>query len=163
MLCSQVCSAACCAPHRMRANARPARSRPASSTRWTMYRRRWLRLLNGAQHVGVIAINLVYPVLVFRAVDTPVDGRLQSARHGHLVACHRNLPAGVPLWPGRHRLHVSGDAHRHLSCAVAARGAAWRTADGVRHDDLRRACWKQRLRRCSTACGRSSRRRFPAW
>ena len=30
-------------------------------------------LLNGAQHVGVIAINLVYPVLIFRAVDTPVD------------------------------------------------------------------------------------------
>ena len=30
-------------------------------------------LLNGAQHVGVIAINLVYPVLVFRAADTPVD------------------------------------------------------------------------------------------
>lgn len=30
-------------------------------------------LLNAAQHVGVIAINLVYPVLIFRAVDTPVD------------------------------------------------------------------------------------------
>ena len=30
-------------------------------------------LLNAAQHVGVIAINLVYPVLIFRAVDTPVE------------------------------------------------------------------------------------------
>src|SRR3954467_6190517 len=30
-------------------------------------------LLNGAQHVGVIAINLVYPVLIFRAAGTPVE------------------------------------------------------------------------------------------
>jgi xanthine permease XanP len=30
-------------------------------------------LLNAVQHVGVIAINLVYPVLIFRAVDTPVE------------------------------------------------------------------------------------------
>src|SRR3954465_8111509 len=30
-------------------------------------------LLNAAQHVGVIAINLVYPVLIFRAVDAPVE------------------------------------------------------------------------------------------
>jgi xanthine permease XanP len=29
--------------------------------------------LNGAQHVGVIAINLVYPLLVFRVVDAPVQ------------------------------------------------------------------------------------------
>ena len=29
-------------------------------------------ILNGAQHVGLIAINLVYPLLIFRAVDTPV-------------------------------------------------------------------------------------------
>jgi NCS2 family nucleobase:cation symporter-2 len=29
--------------------------------------------LNAVQHVGVIAINLVYPVLIFRAVDTPVE------------------------------------------------------------------------------------------
>ena len=28
--------------------------------------------LNAVQHVGVIAINLVYPVLIFRVVDTPV-------------------------------------------------------------------------------------------
>ena len=28
--------------------------------------------LNAVQHVGVIAINLVYPVLIFRAADTPV-------------------------------------------------------------------------------------------
>jgi xanthine permease XanP len=30
-------------------------------------------LFNGIQHVGLIAINLVYPVLIFRAVDTPVE------------------------------------------------------------------------------------------
>lgn len=29
--------------------------------------------LNGAQHVGLIAINLVYPLLVFRVVDAPVQ------------------------------------------------------------------------------------------
>ena len=29
--------------------------------------------LNGAQHVGVIAIDLVYPLLVFRVVDAPVQ------------------------------------------------------------------------------------------
>src|SRR5262249_39755301 len=30
-------------------------------------------ILNGCQHVGVIAINLVYPLLVFRAVDAPIE------------------------------------------------------------------------------------------
>jgi NCS2 family nucleobase:cation symporter-2 len=29
--------------------------------------------MNGLQHVGVIAINLVYPLLVFRALETPAD------------------------------------------------------------------------------------------
>jgi NCS2 family nucleobase:cation symporter-2 len=29
-------------------------------------------ILNGAQHVGLIAINLIYPLLVFRALDAPV-------------------------------------------------------------------------------------------
>ena len=29
--------------------------------------------LNGIQHVGVIAINLVYPLLIFRAAGAPVD------------------------------------------------------------------------------------------
>jgi xanthine permease XanP len=28
---------------------------------------------NGAQHVGVIAINLVYPLLIFRAADAPIE------------------------------------------------------------------------------------------
>jgi xanthine permease XanP len=30
-------------------------------------------ILNGAQHVGLIAINLVYPLLIFRMADAPVD------------------------------------------------------------------------------------------
>jgi xanthine permease XanP len=30
-------------------------------------------IMNGLQHVGVIAINLVYPLLVFRAVGAPID------------------------------------------------------------------------------------------
>src|SRR5215467_7827810 len=28
--------------------------------------------LNGIQHVGLIAVNLVYPLLIFRALGTPV-------------------------------------------------------------------------------------------
>lgn len=32
-----------------------------------------LLALNGVQHVGLIAINLVYPLLVFRSIDTPVQ------------------------------------------------------------------------------------------
>ena len=36
-------------------------------------RRRLVTLLNGLQHVGVIAINLVYPLLVFRVVGAPID------------------------------------------------------------------------------------------
>jgi xanthine permease XanP len=34
---------------------------------------RLVTVLNGLQHVGVIAINLVYPLLVFRAVGAPID------------------------------------------------------------------------------------------
>jgi NCS2 family nucleobase:cation symporter-2 len=33
----------------------------------------FVTLLNGHQHVGVIAINLVYPLLVFRVVGAPID------------------------------------------------------------------------------------------
>jgi xanthine permease XanP len=32
-----------------------------------------ITLFNGIQHVGLIAINLVYPLLIFRVVDAPVD------------------------------------------------------------------------------------------
>ena len=31
-----------------------------------------ITLFNGVQHVGLIAINLVYPLLIFRVVDAPV-------------------------------------------------------------------------------------------
>ena len=31
-----------------------------------------ITLFNGIQHVGLIAINLVYPLLIFRAANTPV-------------------------------------------------------------------------------------------
>jgi NCS2 family nucleobase:cation symporter-2 len=30
-------------------------------------------VFNGVQHVGLIAINLVYPLLIFRIADAPVD------------------------------------------------------------------------------------------
>src|SRR5262249_218426 len=30
-------------------------------------------IFNGVQHVGIIAINLVYPLLIFRAAGAPVD------------------------------------------------------------------------------------------
>ena len=33
----------------------------------------FVTVMNGLQHVGVIAINLVYPLLVFRALETPAD------------------------------------------------------------------------------------------
>ena len=42
-------------------------------------------ILNGAQHVGLIAINLVYPLLIFRAVDTPVPVVSQLLAIGMLV------------------------------------------------------------------------------
>ena len=32
-----------------------------------------ITLFNGIQHVGLIAINLVYPLLIFRVVEAPVD------------------------------------------------------------------------------------------
>jgi NCS2 family nucleobase:cation symporter-2 len=32
-----------------------------------------ITVLNGVQHVGLIAINLVYPLLIFRMADTPVE------------------------------------------------------------------------------------------
>ena len=40
---------------------------------------------NGLQHIGLIAINLVYPLLVFRAIDTPVDLVTNLLSSGMLV------------------------------------------------------------------------------
>jgi NCS2 family nucleobase:cation symporter-2 len=32
-----------------------------------------ITVFNGIQHVGLIAVNLVYPLLIFRVVDAPVE------------------------------------------------------------------------------------------
>jgi len=42
-------------------------------------------VMNGLQHVGVIAINLVYPLLVFRVLETPADTVTNLISVGMLV------------------------------------------------------------------------------
>lgn len=44
-----------------------------------------ITLLNGIQHVGLIAINLVYPLLIFRVVGAPVDAVTNLMAVGMLV------------------------------------------------------------------------------
>jgi NCS2 family nucleobase:cation symporter-2 len=44
-----------------------------------------ITIANGLQHIGLIAINLVYPLLVFRAVDTPIDLVTNLLSSGMLV------------------------------------------------------------------------------
>jgi xanthine permease XanP len=41
--------------------------------------------LNGMQHVGLVAINLVYPVLIFRAAGVPADSIANFLALGMLV------------------------------------------------------------------------------
>jgi hypothetical protein len=54
-------------------------------------------LLNGVQHVGVITINLIYPVLVFRLAGAPTPAVLaeRALRLGHVL--------GNQHWPVRLR------------------------------------------------------------
>lgn len=42
-------------------------------------------IFNGIQHVGVVAINLVYPLLVFRVVDAPLDVVMNLLAAGMIV------------------------------------------------------------------------------
>lgn len=42
-------------------------------------------IFNGIQHVGVVAINLVYPLLVFRVVDAPLDAVTNLLAVGMIV------------------------------------------------------------------------------
>jgi xanthine permease XanP len=53
-------------------------------------------VLNGAQHVGLIAINLVYPLLIFRMADAPVGLVSNMLAIGMLV-----LGVGTFLQAGR--------------------------------------------------------------
>ncbi len=54
-------------------------------------------LLNGVQHVGLIAIYLVYPLLVFRIVETPLTVVINLLSIGMLVL-------GIGTWR-RHPKH----------------------------------------------------------
>jgi len=45
----------------------------------------FVTVMNGLQHVGVIAINLVYPLLVFRTLNTPADVVTSLISSGMLV------------------------------------------------------------------------------
>jgi len=55
--------------------------------------------LNGAQHVGLIAINLVYPLLVFRVVDAPVQLVTNLLAIGMLVLGAGTFLQGSRLGP----------------------------------------------------------------
>ena len=61
-------------------------------------------LLNAVQHGGVIAINLVYPVLIFRAVDTPGEVVSSLLTIEEVIARLDRCPCACPVshsipWP----------------------------------------------------------------
>lgn len=55
--------------------------------------------LNGVQHVGLIAINLVYPLLVFRSIDTPVHLIADLLGIGMLVLAVATILQSARLGP----------------------------------------------------------------
>jgi xanthine permease XanP len=58
-----------------------------------------ITVLNGFQHVGLIAINLVYPLLIFRAVDLPAAEVANFLAIGMLVLGIATFPQARPIGP----------------------------------------------------------------
>ena len=56
-------------------------------------------VFNGIQHVGLIAINLVYPLLVFRVADTPVQAVTNLLAIGMLVLGAATFVQALRLGP----------------------------------------------------------------
>src|SRR3954469_4742689 len=58
-----------------------------------------ITVFNGIQHVGLIAINLVYPLLIFRAVEIPAAEIANLLAIGMFVLGIATLPQARPVGP----------------------------------------------------------------
>lgn len=58
-----------------------------------------ITILSGVQHVGLIAINLIYPLLVFRVAETPTQTVVNLVEGGMLVLAAATLLQALRLGP----------------------------------------------------------------
>jgi xanthine permease XanP len=73
-------------------------------------------IFNGIQHVGVVAINLVYPLLIFRVVDAPLDVVMNLLAAGMIVL-------GIATFL---QARASGRLARDLCARLRLRPLIWR-------------------------------------
>ena len=91
---------------------------------------------NAVQHVALISINFVYPLLIFRLADVPVSGVASLLAVGLMVLGAGHVSPGGQTGAGRQWVPVPGDLHGCLSQPVAARRQGGRVAAIVRHDSV---------------------------
>jgi NCS2 family nucleobase:cation symporter-2 len=119
-------------------------------------------LLNGFQHVGLIAIYLVYPLLVFRLAGTAPDVIANLLSIGMLVVGIGTFLQVLRLGPlGSGYMCPTTFTATYLSPSLlAATTGGLPLVFGRR---CSRACWRRHWCRCCSACVRSFRRRSPGW
>ena len=117
--------------------------------------------LNGVQHVGLIAINLVYPLLIFRMADAPVDLISNMLAIGMLVLGVATLLQATNFGPiGSGYMCPATFTATYLP--FAARRKSWWSAAGVRDDNhCRSAGSRDSAASQSIAC--NLRRRYRDW
>ena len=90
--------------------------------------------LNGIQHVGLIAINLVYPLLVFRVADTPASVVAELLAMGMIVL-------GIAAFLHARRLGPLGSGFMSAGLLSAAQFATVQDASWVALPHFVNASW----------------------
>lgn len=120
-----------------------------------------ITLFNGIQHVGLIAINLVYPLLIFRVVDAPVDTVSGLLSVGMLVLGVATFLQALRLGPvgSGYMCPATFTATYFAPSLLAARLGGLPLVFGM---TIFAGALESRWRRCCTGCARSFRRRYQA-
>ena len=94
--------------------------------------------ISAVQHLGVVSIFMVYPLILARQAGWPSDQITNMLQLGMIVLAVAVLLQALPRGPVGSRFLAPVDLHRRLSRALAAGGESRRPAAGLGHDDLRR-------------------------
>ena len=118
---------------------------------------RLVTLVSAVQHLGVVAIFMVYPLILARQAGWSADEITNMLQLGMLVLAVAVLLQALPRGPvGSRFLAPSIFTGVYLAPSLLAVQDR-RAAAGLGHDDLRRAGRDRRCRACGRGCARSFR------
>ncbi len=94
--------------------------------------------ISAVQHVAVIAIFMVYPLIIAREAGISADETANVLQLWLHRPCHRNVSASLAARADRQPFPRALDLHGNLPRADGARGQTRRLAAGMGHDHVRR-------------------------